>query len=259
MVARHKLKAAAKAVLTVAAVGMAARAVRGGVSGEETVERREEFREREPYMRLDEKERLGALPEENIEREIARLVEGANKSNVEALVQRFDAVVARFEEEQRSGRVSEATLGELKLLPDQIRQEIGLSTGKLDELRGKVGRNIMARELRKPEVVREHERSYDVQPSLANRVGNILLGTPSTLKHVHSIEATVAVPDTLPTIEQLTQEHKLSLAGGELSGAESKVLSPSGELLHAEGNHAREGDSRDGRLRRRKQGEEGTK
>jgi len=253
MTARHKLKAAVKVALTVAAVGAAARAVRGGVSGEETVERREQFREREPYMRPDEKERLGALPEENIEREIARLVEGANKSNVEALVQRYDATVARFEEEQRSGRVSEATLGELKQIPEQIRQEIGLSTGKLDELKAKVGRNIMARELRRPEVVREYERSYDVQPSLANRVGNILLGTPSTIKHVHSIEETVAVPDTLPTIEQLVQEHKLSLAGGELSGAESKVLSPSGELLHAEGNHAP--DSRDGKLRRRKQGE----
>lgn len=220
MTARHKLKTAAKILLTAAAAGAAARALKGGVSGEEMVERREETYVREPYMRPDEKDRLGALPEQNIEREISRLVEGADKTRLEDLVQRYDTAIARFESEKTSGKVSESTLAEIRLLPDAIRQELGLSQQKLDELKSKVGRNITARELRRPEVVREFDRSYDVKPNLAERVGNVLLGTPATVKHVHHVEETIALPDTLPTIEQLAQEGRLSAAEGTIVGAD---------------------------------------
>ncbi|MFH1789293.1 MAG: hypothetical protein ABH834_07930 [Candidatus Altiarchaeota archaeon] len=233
MTARHQLKRIGEAALAATAIGIAARAARGGVSGEEDVERRKELQIKSPELRAEEREQLGAASEKKIEEKLTRCGE-RERANVEALVARYEEALARLASEKAVGRVSESTLAELKALPEQIRLSVNISHSELDAIKTDVSRNIAVRGMRRKDVVDVNERRYDVEPSLAHRVGNVLLGTASTRKHVTEVVETVALPDRLPTLDQIGQMHRLAHIEGEFSDIHESI---NPRVLHPEEDH----------------------
>lgn len=246
MAARHRLRKVGEAVLAAAVLGAAVRAARGGVSGEEELERRKERELRSHELRPDEREQLGAASEKMIEAKLGRLGE-LEKGKVDALVGKYDACLSRLESEKAGGKVSESTLAELRILPGQIREAVNVSQAELDAVRGAVSKNIAVRSLRSKAVVDVREREYTTEPSLAARVGNVLLGTPATRKHVTEVEETIFLPDRLPTLEQISQTGKLSHLQGELSDRQDS-LNPM--VLHPEEDHKSLKDRRDASRRK---------
>lgn len=238
------VKTAAKTMLTAAAVGAALRAVHGGASGEEHVEKKVEHELPSEELMDRDGEQFPATSEKKVEEELSRLVDGSNKERVEGLVAQYEAAMARLESEKASGTVSESTLNEVRTLPGRISREVGLSREKLDELKGKVSGNVKARELRRPYVVDVRDRDYSIPPSLSSRVGNILFGLKAPTTQVHEEEVTVAVPGTLPTLKQLNEVSILesedlmlsTLASHASESAESGHLSFRGDGL---GRHRR--------------------
>lgn len=233
MAARHRLRKVGEAVLAAALIGAAARAAKDGVSGDEVLERRKERELRSHELRPDEREQLGAASEKMIEAKLGRLGE-LEKGKVEALVGKYDAALSRLESEKAGGKVSESTLAELKVLPGQIREAVNVSQAELDAVKGAVSKNIAVRSMRSNAVGDVREREYTEEPSLVARIGNVLLGTPATRKHVTEVEQTIFQPDRLPTLEQISQAGMLSDLQGELSDV-NHSFDPG--ILHPEDDH----------------------
>jgi hypothetical protein len=241
---RKVVSSAVKAVVIAAAAGMAVRAAQGGISGEEHIGRKIIHETRQHEMTPPEKEILSTTPEEHIERQIAALVEGSDKSRVEDLVAKYEGALARFEAEKTSGRVSESTFNDLTTLPEQIRVEIGLSEGKLDELMRRVDGNIHARAMRRSEVTGVSEKDRVLMPSLGRRIANILFAWPSTITHVHEKRVDVSVPDTLPTIEQRIHVSEITSRSDELTADGGKIRPLTSELAdHSEETHEEEDET----------------
>ena len=234
---RRVVKNLAKAAVIGAAVGITLRAASGGISGEKDVDRVEELKERQADMRSDEKERLGVNPEKEIQERLSRL-DKTRMAELGSLVSDYESLLAQLDSEKGSeGMVKPETIAKLAMLQGQIRQAVGLTKQRADEVRGKLDKNIHARQLRTPDVLDERETKFTNTPGTVKRVANIVFGSPADIEHVHNLRLTVADPDKLMTSDQEIALFRLDQTASQLGEKESHISLEEGRSLHSEDEH----------------------